>query len=377
MARRTVDLSMLQNLVDGSMGQELQKGGRKSIDPNFPVFGTPVNEDVLVYIPRTTVVSVEGGEVMQVLPSLVHEGKIGKVFTSVRCIHGLVGGVYDQLGYDGTCPACEAMADVWELYNLKLNAEAKRLGVDLQNDPNDTMKATRETLLRDMDLKNAEEFVTFPICVIPTKGPFQPTDDAKDNIQVYFVHWRKKRYEDKILGALSSLIDTPQHPAGLFWLWKFTYDTGGKQANARDAAKNAKYTAISPGESARFNHLIEVCEEKAKEFTLLKAAEVIVANQFLYKEDLEAEVNKILNRTRQQLETIKISGVPQAIGGGQALQLGTSANPLANFGVTQQGANLGADSATQPQFGLPQTPPAPNAQQQSAVPTPPNPVQMG
>lgn len=347
MARRTVDASMLAGLVGGAMTQEVQKGSKKTSDPNFPVFSTPVNEDILVYIPRTNVVVGENGEDMQVLPSLIHDAKIGKQFTSLRCINGLVGGFYDQLGYDGACPACEGMSEVWDLYNAKMGAEAKRLGIDLQNDLNDSMKPTRDNILREMDLKNPEEFITFPICIIPQKARFEPTDDAVEKIQVVFVQWRRKRYNDAILGGLDSLMTNPGHPAGLFWLWKFTYDTEGKQATAMLSAKNAKYNPINQGDATKFQNLITPCEDKAKEFTLLKAAEVVIANQFLFKEDLEADVNRVLAKTRSQLDAIKIGGASVgAIGTEAQAQLGAPQHALATFGVAQQNpVNLGADQA--------------------------------
>jgi hypothetical protein len=351
MARRTIDSSMLQGLVEGSQNQEVQKGTPRTTDPKFPVFATPVNSDILVYIPRTNVISTENGDIMQTLPALIHEGKNGKMFTSLRCISGLNGNpVFDQLGYDGTCPCCEATQDVWELYRIKLGIEAQRIGVDPQNDPQDVLKPMREKILQEMDLKGAEEFVTFPIVIIPTKGKFQPADDALENLQVVYVHWRKKRYVESILGALDSMMINPGHPAGLFWLWKFSYDTGGKQATAMMSAKNAKYTVIQDQAALTiFEPIKAVAENKSAEFTMIKAAEVIVANQFMFKEDIEIEVNKIMTKTRQMLEMSKVSGA--ALPAGQqpvgALPTG-AANPLAGFGVSadqsqaQQGAALGS-----------------------------------
>lgn len=373
MARRTVDVSMLQGLVQGATGQEIQKGTPRTTDPNFPVFTTPVNEDILVYIPMTNVVSDENGVDMKVLQSHIHEAKIGKQFTSLRCINGLAGNpAFDVLGYDGSCPACEATQDAWELYRVKLNAEAKRLGIDPQNDPADTLKPVRENILREMDLKGSEEYVTFPIVIIPTKAKFTPADDALENLKVVFVHWRKKRYDTEILGALDNLMTNPGHPAGLFWLWKFSYNTEGKQATAMLSAKNAKYSVIQDaGALANFEKFRQIAEEKAAPFTLLKAAEVVVANQFMYKEDLEVEVNKVMARTRQMLEFAQMSGGQPALGAGQpAGQLGAG-NPLANFGTAQQG---------QPQLGgaptnLGQQPDA--QQQQPTQPQAQNPIQFG
>ncbi len=364
MARRraVVDPAMLQGLVNSSMTQEVQRGTPKTSDPAFPVFATPVNRDIIVYIPHTNVVSTENGEIMQVLPSHIHDTVQGKSFSSIRCISGLSGPQFDELGYDGTCPACEAMSDVWELYKVKLEAEAKRYGItDVQDDPNDTLGPIRKRILAERAIKDVEEYVTFTAVIIPTKAKYTPTDDAMDNLEPVFVHWRKQRYEDNITAELDKMMNPPSHPAGLFWYWKFSYDTKGKEATPRDSAKNAKYSVISdPQALAIFEPFREKAEEVAKEFTLLKAAEVVIAVQFLYKEDLQAEVDGLMSKTRQLLKMANQGGgVQPAIGTPQQ----QGANPLANFGTSpSQGGevqqkppqNLGQQNQQQqPQQGSP------------------------
>jgi hypothetical protein len=368
MARRKVDVSMLQDLMTGAEGQEVSRGSRLTTDPNFPVFQTPVNEDILVYIPRTNVVSSENGETMRVLESHIHDYKKGQSFGRMRCINGLAGTpAYDALGFDGTCPACEAVSECWDLYNKKLAVEAERLGVDPQNDPSNILKTVKETLRGEMDMKSSVEYVTFPIVIIPQKAKMIAADDAQNNLKVVFVTWRKKRYEDSILAALDTLRNNPGHPAGMFWYWKFTYNTEGKQANARDAALNAKYSPIT--DAADLQYLVAPCEEKAKDFTLLKATEVIVANQFMYKEDMVEEVDKIMSKTRTFLE---LSGS----GAGAATAIPASTNPLANFGgqIPEQ-----TTPVTQPVTG--DLGVAPQAPQTSQIPQAPSfggsPVKFG
>lgn len=389
MARRKVDTSLLQGLVEHSQNQEVQRGTPRTTDPRFPVFSTPVNQDILVYIPRTNVVVTENGEEMQLLHSHIHQGRIGRQFVSLRCISGLTGNpVFDELGYDGTCPACDATQEAWELYRIKLDAEAKRIGIDPQDDPNDTLKPAREKILSEMDIRGAEEYVTFPVVIIPTKGKMLPADDWANNLEVVFVNWRKQRYDDTIGAALESLMENPGHPAGLFWFWKFSYDTKGKQANARDSARNAKYTIIQDQNALQMYEPIRaVAEEKAKEFTLVKAAEVVVANHFLYKEDLEVEVNKVMAKTRQLLDLAKQGGaaaLPQA-GQAQGQLPAGGGNPLANFGTAQGSApaNLGqsqeqAQPASQSQVaGQATTQPAGQPIGQSAGQPIGNPIQFG
>lgn len=324
MAKRKVDMSLISQLNAGAEGQEVKKGNRKTDDPNYPVFRTPVNEDILVYIPKTNLITTENGDDMKLLSVFLHDYKLGNGFGQLRCISGLSGGVFEQLGYDGTCPACEGMSDAWDLYNRKLEAEAKKLGIDPQNDTGDVLKSARTKIISEMDMKGAEEYVTFPIVLIPMKGKMQPADDAMDNLKVQFVTWRKKRYDDNIGAALDTLMVNPGHPAGMFWLWKFSYNTQGKQANARDSAKNAKYTPINDSAALEIlKKYADKCEDAAKDFTNDKATEVIVANQFMFKEDLDSQVDKIMSKTRSLLEISEVGDVTQP-------QLGAS--PLASFG---------------------------------------------
>lgn len=325
---RKVDVSLLAQLNAGVEKQEIKKGGfSRTTDPNFPVFSTPINKDILVYIPNTNVIQTENGSDMKLMNVHTHSYREGNITGMLRCISGLEGGVYSEvLGYDGTCPACEAVKDCWALYNRKLDAEAKKLGIDPQNDTGDVLKATRRKILDEMDMKGTEEYVTFPIVIIPTQEKsIKPTPDAMKNLQVQFVVWTKKRYEKNIIGALDSLMENPGHPGGMFWVWKFSYDTGGKQANARDSAKNAKYMPITDG---NFLNLLNPAkpglDKAAAEFTNEKAAEVIISNQFMYKEDLEDRVNKIMAKTRNLLSLSETESL-----GAPAL----GANPLASFGA--------------------------------------------
>lgn len=343
---KKVDVSLLGKLNAAAENQEVKKGGfSRTTDPKFPVFSTPVNEDILVYIPMLNVVNTENGSEMNILKTHIHTYKIGQNGSGmIRCISGLEGGVWSELGYDGTCPACEAVSDCWKLYNLKLQAEAQKLGIDPQNDPSELLKPVKRKILDEMDMKTSEEYVTFPIVIIPTvEKSFKPTPDAFDNLKVQFVTWTKKRYDKNILGALDSLMTNPGHPGGMFWLWKFSYDTQGKPANARDSAKNARYMPVSDPEFLNVMAKVKpALEEAAKPFTNEKAAEVVVCNQYYYKDDFDEKVNGIMAKTRN---LIAIS--ERAALGGTVNNAVTGDNALANFNNALTG-NMGVEDAGTP-----------------------------
>lgn len=370
MAKRKVNPADLAALVQQSADQIVTGGAPSTYDPNFPVFRTPVNLPIFVYIPKTNVVSDPSGERMEVLRSNLHATKQGKRFGSMRCIKNLTGNeVFDKLGYDGECPACDATSKAWDLFNIKLRAEAKKMNVDPDNDTGDLLKDVRSRLLREeMDMKGAEEFVTFPIVIIPVSARFTPSPDAEEKMEVVFVHWRKKRFDEKLVQGLNTLISPPAHLGGTIWVWDFQYDTKGKQADAMHSAQNATYTpyansslkdALQPADFERLMHILEVAEQKASEFTIIKAQEVVVAVEFLFKEDMEAEVTKIMANTEKLLDQANLSG--GVLEGGAQPQIG---NPLASFGQA-------APQGGQPQ-GLPQGQTAPSFGQaqpeQQAVP---------
>ncbi len=353
--RRKLDPTMLETAVTSVATQEVSKGTPRSEDPNFGVFATPINEDILVYIPRGTwVVEGENGSETRYLKAWLHDVKEGKMYKQLRSIRGLTADqspAFKELGYDGECPLDEATKEEWELYNIKLEAALKAAGLTL-NDPDESIKPIRKRILDERTIKNAEEYITFPVCIIPRKDSTKPAekmfpaDDALDGVQVVFVTWRKDRYEKSLLSVLDVLPDAPTHPAGLFFFWKFTYDTKGKPATARDSAREATYNVVQQQATLdRLEPLREALEAKAIAFTPEKAAEVIVANQFWYKEDLQAEVDKFMSKVRAQLRMARGSeGEAPALNAGSATAGLEGGNPLSGFVAPGGGQAAGASN---------------------------------
>jgi len=347
MARPKIDPTKLVGMVDSARNQEAVGGFSLTDDPNFPTMPTPVNKKVLVYIPTVGLRRDEGGvETWDVLTALVHRYKQAKNTNTFRCIHGLAGDAFDELGYDGTCPACEAVNEGWELFNAKLDHIAQMKGIDRQNDPGNALKDDRAKANAERPIDGAEEFIAFPVVVIPWDAKNQvPEPNALEEMKPYFVYWRKERFDDSLMKQVNSLIPAPTHPAGLFWIWDFTYDTGGKQPNARDSAKNASYSIIQSAQLIQqWEPLRQKAEELAKDFTIYKAAEVLKPVQFMTKEELTREVGKIMSKTRAILARLQAgASAAEVFGGVQAPQ----ANPLLGAGQGQSPAQLGGAAPAQ------------------------------
>lgn len=302
------DASKLGAMITASQDQKVIKGVQKSKDPDFPVFGTPLNEDVLLYIPKTNMVVDENGEQLQILHSVIHDYKEGKAFGSTRCIRGLNDEVYKELGYDGDCPFCKAMNECWDLYNKKIALKAKEVHLEKNSDgswddPNNLLEPFKKAYMREMAINQPTEYVTFPIVVIP-KAPnsAKPAEDAMEKMKVYWLHWRKQRYEEKLIKPLDSLEENPGHPAGLVWLAKYTYDTKGQKPDPMLAAKNASYSICQ--NQTIFKDLIIKAEEMAKPFTLIKAVETVIAVDFLSSDDMKKKVDTIMKDTRAKLAVL-------------------------------------------------------------------------
>ncbi|MNL91165.1 hypothetical protein D3C81_08950 [compost metagenome] len=344
--RRKVDASQLTALVAGTEGQVVSGGVRKTYDPAFPVFGTPINKDVLVYIPRTNVLTTENGEILKMLEFHAHDYTKGKQYGTIRCIHGLQNEIFDALGYDGTCPACEAMEGIWDLYNAKLDAACAKNGVNREDDNSETVKSFRSQFSREMDLKKADEYVVFPIVIIPFTGKFVPTEEALETLEPQYVCWKKKRYEECIASEFEALIDPPEHMGGTFMIWRYTYKVdAGKAPNARDSAKNAKFAIVTDAKLlSKYEYLVAKAEEVASPFTVEKAAEVIVAAEFLFKEDIEAEVQSIMKRTNTMLELMQVqeaapTGAVQIAAGSSDVD-----NALSGFKIDTAKGDLGTEA---------------------------------
>lgn len=328
------DVTKLEAMVAQSQSQKVVKGVQKSTDPAFPVFGTPVNEDVLMYIPRVNMVTDEEGETMAVLNSVLHDYKGNNSWGSMRCIKGLNNEVFSELGYDGDCPVCKALNECWALYNKKIDLKAKELGLSKNadgswDDPEDKLAPYRKTFMDEMAINQPTEYVTFPIVVIP-KAPnaAKPVDDWKKEAKAYWLHWRKQRYEEKILKQLDSLDENPGHPAGLMWLAKYTYDTKGGKAEPMLAAKNASYSICQ--NQSKFEEVNAYCETLAKDFTLTKAVETVIAVNFLDTNAIDKKVDTVMKDTRAKLAVLGNGGEVKAI----ATNINTAAeNTLADFGA--------------------------------------------
>jgi hypothetical protein len=338
MEKRHVNPALMEQLLAGTVNQEIKKSYDTTNDPNFPFYKIPRDEsgnplDNIVYFPRSVVSMVDGEEVYDPLTLYAHRCRQGKGYPTYRCTASLVGGLYEsEFGYDGECPFCAATAQCWDLYNKKLAITAKERNIDLDNDTTDAMKSVRSDLLAEMAIKNPDEMVVFPIVVISNTG-YIPTSRDKAVIKPYFHVMRMQTFKENILDQLTKLPVPIKHPGGLFFSFQYSYDTKGKPANLRDAGKNAKYIPLLDMNSTNaLAAYVAEAEEAAKDFTRVKAGMVYVPGEFYTKDEQTKIVDKLMASTRSVLASMSV----MENGGGNAQLTGNNgvAGALASFGAT-------------------------------------------
>lgn len=328
----------LEQIMRMRAGQEPKKPFG-STDSKFPLFKTPVGENLLVYIPTLNVVQLpEGGEYMDILETCVHNYRNGKQFGTIPCISGISDDdpMAEELGYSGhSCPACDAVAECWQLVDTKVKAMARDMGVDPQNDPEERLKPYRQKAISEMAIVNTSQIVTFPIVVIPHKKLI-PTENAMNEMKAYYVTMTKQRFTEKVCAGLSALMYNPGHIGGKFMLWQFIYDTKGLQPNARDAAKNAVFTIVTDSQALeKYEPYRAKAEEIASEFTNLKALEVLTALECKDYNAIVNDVNKVMKATRAILAANGDNGnvsLPSTVTAEKALEA-FGATDVTNMGV--------------------------------------------
>ena len=360
MAKRISMEQISNTMISAAAEMEAASGASKVWDPEFPLMQTPLNRKILVYIPK----DVES----RTVELLIHDTHKGKMFGQARCINGLSAG-FEAFGYTGECPYCAATEAAWDLYNHKLDQKAAELGISRDNDPDELLKGTKETLRKEMAVKNADKYIAFPVVLLPCDNNGNLDPNSQDTVKAVYVLWRKQRYADKFD---SETLDGRESPAGTFERWSFTYDTKGQQPDPMLSAKALKIKIIEKQEQlAPLLPYVEGCEKVVAAFTQLKAIDNIKALNYYAYEDVVKEADATIKSTRLMLaalqsaaSTTEADALPSATPA--APQIAASAeSAIANFG--QVAPATPAPAPVAPQLGTVGQAPAPVA---PAVPTP-------
>ena len=344
-------------VVAASQNQTGSVSSPKSYDPAFPLFDIPVNSKVLVYIPKHPNavykdVDENGNEVTllgedgQPIPReymdkfRTHTIKEGKMFRKVKCIAGISS---SELGWDGSCPYCNALSDCYDLSNIQISELFKSRGYEPNSeDGKEALKGEIADTYKEMVVQKSNGEYTFPIVVVDTEeGSMKVKVDENGNVHgtPYFYSVSESAFE-KWRGALDALIDNGQAEEGAeIWGWwailNYTYTVKeGQQPTKMDSARNLK---VSFSKREGMEQVEEYFDKLTEEWDALKAQEVLVANNAMHTiDELTADADKVMQETHQRLRMYEVN---KAAGGIEmnnpvAGSISQAANVLENFGGT-------------------------------------------
>lgn len=336
-----------------SQTQTGQNRTPRSVDPvNYPVFETPVNKKILVYVPNHTEMT-ELGEQLRCDRGAFHSIKSGRSYLTIRCTNGVV---EDSVGYDGSCPVCDSINECWDLYNYELKEQARMKGVSVDDDPNELLKQTKRDLASNMALKRAEVWLTFPIVVVETKeGKLEPKVNEKGlldgKLQWYSI--RESTYKDKWESAFDTM--DKNHPAGSWFILNFAYESPSGKHDKMNSARNLK---VSYKPMTGYEQWEKYWDDLSEDWDRFKASSTVIANFYLSLDDMRQAVNEAMAPTRTKIQmyqategipTVPVAGIP--------------GNPQAALNAFAQGtpapnpATVNAPEATTVGVAETQTPP--------------------
>ena len=342
----------------------------KTTDPNFPLFDIPVNDKVMIYVPNFVVQNADGSVDIQKDRFPAHTVRDGKSYKTVRCTNGLN---FPEYGLDGSCPLCSGAGTCWELFNFEYEAQAKLKGIDTSNTDSVDVKTLRSALKSKFAIKGAEIWYTFPIVVIDTvanqNGSLAPQlTDGKVTGTTYWYSVRENTYNKRWKKILGDMMPAKDHPAGMWFLFNYTYDAKGGQHDKMGSANALTITNIQPvGDLAYLKEYEALFDEQSKEFTPVKAMQTIYNNMLSDVASLQKLNDAVLVQTNDKLRLYQNSAMSSPmLGGATQPQIGDSSvdAQLQNFGATPVAQTMGTQPAqpTQPAVDLGSAPQVPLGQ---------------
>lgn len=329
---KTLSKEQRQAITSACRKQTGTMSSPKTYDPAYPVFEIPVNKKLLIYIPNHTVATEDGGVELRMDKFAAHQVRIGKAYSSVRCTGETIN---DALGWDGTCPLCDATQFCWDLYNHQYAEIAKSRGLTVDSpEADELLKDVRKDLIKEMVIGKAELWRTFPIVVIDCEeGKTTPKLDAEGKLvgKPMFYSVREQAYIDKWLTAFDAIEDeeggTDQNPAGRWAILNFTYTPKSGQHNKRDSARNLKVSFVNRD---NYSEWAEYFDKLTEDWTPEKAQDVLVLNAVRDMDEMVEAAEKLIKPTKDKLKMYELSGSGTAV----AVANNNAEEALANFGAT-------------------------------------------
>lgn len=343
-AKKELSQEQMQAITQASAKQTGSMSSPKTYDPQYPVFDTPINQKVLIYIPNHTVTDDSGAVKLRADIFTAHAVRMGKAYTDVRCCGEIIN---PALGWDGTCPLCNATTECWDLYNYQYAEIAKSKGIDKDSpEAEELLKEDRKGLLGNMAIKAAEQWITFPIIVIDCEeGKTIPKRNSNNEIsgKPMFYSIRTATYDDKWVKAFDSLEDEDdavnQNPAGRWAILNFMYTPKTGTHNKRDSARNL---SVSFKVMKGYEQWEEYFNKLTEDWTPELAKEVLVRNSIRDMDEMEEACAEIIQPVRDKIAKYELAGT---IGGTEVAVATNASTVLENMGAVPVDDGVESDDA--------------------------------
>jgi len=303
---KTLTPEQSQQIVAAASQQQPKTAKEKSYDSDYPVFEVPINDKVLIYIPNHRQTNPDGTVRLRADKFTAHPITDGNSFGNVRCLRDLK---MPELGYDGSCPLCEGMDDVWNLYKAEYEGVARARGVATDApEAKELLKTERKDLANSRVIRESEVWMTFPIVVVACeKNGSEPTDtrrpilqDNKLQFQICWYSIREMTYLDKWEKVLNDTVsdDAVAAPAGMWAILNFTYTPKSGKHDKMGSAKSLSVTFLSKPEYAQW---AEYFDQLSVGWTPEKAQEVVVLDALRDMEETTEIADRLLKGVRDRL----------------------------------------------------------------------------
>ena len=327
-----------------------------SYDPqNYPVFEVPVSQKLLVYIPNHVVEAPDGSLSLRMDKFPAHPVREGNQYYNIRCINGQVNDD-PQLNWDGSCPLCDELQSVWDLYRRQIADVAASKGISPDApEAEELLKSDRADLVKARVIKEADVWYTFPIVVIQCEEKDGILTPKLVNGQLVgtpmWYSIRERSYIEKWGAGFDALDgEIPSSPAGLWAVLNFTYSPKSGKCDKMGSAK-ALRVAFKTMEG--YSEWATYYDSLTADWTPAKAQEVVVLDAVRSMEETREVAETIIKPVKDKLAMYELSGAgvaPAAPANGVSA---SAASALEQFGGVQAPAPAPAPGVSTPTQGVP------------------------
>ena len=335
-------------LAQSSATQTASSRVEKSYDPAFPVFDVPVNQKVLAYIPKHIKTNEDGTTDLIMDTFLAHPVRDGRAYHNIRCSNGMH---FPTIGWDGSCPLCNAVTnELWPLYHKEMDALARAQGLNPEApETKEILKPNSKEWLQNRPIREAERWFTFPIVVVECEeGTLNPKMDEKGQLIAHPCYYsiREVTYNDKWVAGFDTLDGVPPtHPGGLWAVLNFTYQPKSGKPDKMGSAESLK---VSYKTNEHLAQWAEYFDQLTAGWTVEKAMEVVALDAVRPMNELVDITDQVMKADRDKANLYNVMG-----------------------SAPVQAVPTSADASLQAFAGAPQiaAPTAPAAPQQPVAPT--------